>query len=243
MSSIVKWFSLLLLLIFSFGNFDTIGAQQPAECQNWEIFKDELCYTLFSRIDHYAYENGERQCTSYYQASYLLIRSQIEQDAVKNYLFTKSRVVNNVWLAAKYYPFEKKFKWSDGTDLTYTNWQAGYPKLDLITDYCVQLSSDQKNLGKWIDVPCIQQALVVCQKEQTWSNAYLKTVVQPIRANPLPIDFVYVQLPKQKSPIELYPELTWTDLTAQYGGLFPGGHATRNDSMTGFVIKIWKRTA
>jgi len=105
--------------------------------------------------------------------------------------------------------------------------------LELTTDYCVHLNSDLNNLGKWIDVPCAVKALVMCQKEQIWSNAVLKALVQLLRKNPVPIGFVYVQLPMDKSPTEIYPELIypdliWTDVTAQYEGLFfraGGGNA------------------
>jgi len=182
MSLMVKWCSLLLLLISSFGYIGKIGAQS-CPSNSWEIFRDEHCYRIYDREKNFTYSNGERQCIDYYEASFPLIRSRIEQDAVNNYLFTKLKIVNNVWLGAKYHPLEKKFKWTDGTDLIFTNWQAGYPKLDLITDYCVQLNADKNNLGKWIDVPCVEKTLVACQKEQSWSNAYLKTIVQQLRQN------------------------------------------------------------
>ncbi|CAG2179123.1 unnamed protein product [Oppiella nova] len=44
----------------------------------------------------------------------------------------------------------------------------------------------------------------------------------PIRRldNPVPIGFIYVQLPDQKSPGEIWPGLQWENVSPSYGGLF-----------------------
>ncbi len=38
--------------------------------------------------------------------------------------------------------------------------------------------------------------------------------------NPFPIGFIYVQLPKEKSPTEIWPWMTWKDVTSDFAGLF-----------------------
>jgi len=246
----IKWFSLLLLLL----SFRKIGAQS-AECgiwDPWEKYKDELCYFLDSRINIYDHETGERLCTRSYDATLLHIRSQLEQDAINDYLFTKHKIANAL-VGAKYDPVDKRFKWTDGTDFKFTNWQTGYPKNNE-TDYCVHLNAESDQLGKWIDVPCSRKAFMVCQKEQIWTNAVIKKIVQQLRNNPVPMGFVYVQLPKDASPIELYPpEITWTDVTDDYKEFFFRAGRS-NDGVTSLMtdaevrprnmtMKVWKRTA
>jgi len=41
-----------------------------------------------------------------------------------------------------------------------------------------------------------------------------------IKQNPVPIGFIYVQLPYEKSPSEVWPTLQWTDMSANYSGVF-----------------------
>jgi hypothetical protein len=38
--------------------------------------------------------------------------------------------------------------------------------------------------------------------------------------NPFPVDFIYVQLPNQKSPSQIWPWMEWKDITSSYEGLF-----------------------
>ena len=47
----------------------------------------------------------------------------------------------------------------------------------------------------------------------------LKAQLSGLR-NSVPVGFIYVQLPYQKSPKELWPEFNWTAITGQYAGLF-----------------------
>lgn len=39
-------------------------------------------------------------------------------------------------------------------------------------------------------------------------------------ANTIPVGFTYVQLPKEKAPAEIWPNLKWQDVSATYAGLF-----------------------
>ncbi len=36
----------------------------------------------------------------------------------------------------------------------------------------------------------------------------------------MPFGFIYVQLPNQPEPLELWPTVRWSDITAEYAGLF-----------------------
>jgi len=52
------------------------------------------------------------------------------------------------------------------------------------------------------------------------STSYQKDSIENIRKNPFPIGFIYVQLPNEKSPTEIWPWMTWKDITSAYAGLF-----------------------
>jgi hypothetical protein len=41
-----------------------------------------------------------------------------------------------------------------------------------------------------------------------------------IKKNPVPIGFIYVQLPKEESPAEIWPWMTWNDVSSAYAGVF-----------------------
>ena len=38
--------------------------------------------------------------------------------------------------------------------------------------------------------------------------------------NVIPIGFIYTQYPNQSSPLDIWPNTNWTDITDQYSGLF-----------------------
>jgi hypothetical protein len=104
-------------------------------------------------------------------------------------------------------------------------------------------------MGKWINEPCGRKNLVVCQKMQNWSISSLqktlldarkfltdslkeeknerinsfndvKKELDNLKQNPVPIGFIYVQLPGQPEPNTLWSMVKWKDVTSDYAGLF-----------------------
>jgi hypothetical protein len=156
------------------------------------------------------------------------IQSKDEQDFLSNLLFKTHKVVDAVWIGAKY--SSNKFKWIDDSDISFTNWAEGSPKNK--TDFgCVQMIPEGSSIGKWVDEPCNKNNKVVCQKKQTWSLSRLqKTLLnarkelqnslEDVKKNPVPIGFIYVQLPNEKSPTEIWPWMTWNDVSSAYAGVF-----------------------
>ena len=145
-----------------------------------------------------------------------------EQTFLENYLFTKKSVVDNVWLGAKndnIAAHQHVFHWSDGSNLTFTNWASGYPKIRS-TDSCIQMHADDDFKGKWSNELCVKKNLVVCEKEQTWSLKKMQTLLVQTMQNPVPFGFIYVQLPKEKSPQEIWPWMSWTDISSSFNGVF-----------------------
>jgi hypothetical protein len=219
---------------------ESIAANSP--CGDWEPYKEEKCFKIFDKAGLQSYEDAEKTCQQQENSSSLISnRFQDEQEFISNFLKT-NKIVDNVWIGLKY--DGKKYKWVDDSNLGFTNWAQGSPKSK--TDHCVQLQSDETSFGKWSDVLCNKKNLVVCQKMQTWSLSRLqKTLldarkelrdsledarnhIKNIERNPIPIGFIYVQLPKEKSPNEIWPWMIWNDVSSAYAGVFfrvPGGEA------------------
>ena len=188
----------------------------------------------------------------------MVIHYAEEQNFLSNYIFTKKKTVNNVWVGARYIG-NSLFQWEDHTQLTggFTNWAPGYPKN--LTDHCVQMLSDEGLEGKWVDERCARSNAAVCQRmpplslkllaetvvelkhslQQTTSKladtenklaktektltsklAQTETKLEKLKKENIPIGFTYVQLPKDKAPGELWPSMTWTDISSEYEGVF-----------------------
>jgi hypothetical protein len=202
-----------------------MAADSP--CGDWEPYKVEKCFKIFEKVGLQTYDDAEKTCHQQENSSTLLsIRFQEEQEFISDFLFKTHKVVDNIWIGAKY--TSNKFKWSDDSDLVFTNWAEGSPKNK--TDHCVQLNSDENLVGKWSDVLCSKKNLVVCQKRQTWSLSHLQEILLDVKLNPVPIGFIYVQLPSQPEPKILWSMVGWKDVTSDYAGLFfraEGGNAAK----------------
>ena len=48
----------------------------------------------------------------------------------------------------------------------------------------------------------------------------MKKQVNDIRSNPVPIGFIYVQLPNQPTPSTIWSNVKWEEVTSQYSNLF-----------------------
>jgi hypothetical protein len=191
-----------------------MAADSP--CGDWESYKDEKCFKIFDKAGLQTYEDAEKTCHQQENDSSLIsIRFQEEQEFISNF-FKTNKIADNVWIGVKY--TSNKYKWTDDSDLVFTNWAEGSPKNK--TDHCVQLQADETSFGKWSDVLCNKKNLVVCQKMQTWSLSHLQKLLLNTIKNPFPIGFIYVQLPKEKSPTEIWPWMIWKDVTSDYAGLF-----------------------
>jgi len=134
-------------------------------------------------------------------------------------LFKTHNVVDAVWIGAKNNSNWAKFKWDDDSDLGFTNWAEGSPS-NITGNNCVQIAPEGSSKGKWVDEPCNKKNLVICQKMQIWSLSHIQESFLEFRKNPVPIGFIYVQLPSQPEPKTLWPIVEWKDVTPDYAGLF-----------------------
>ena len=174
-------------------------------------------------------------------SSLLTVYDQEEQHFLNKMLVEFSNISINTWIGMKFNGYE--YDWVDGTDTNFTNWSE-YAVKDG-NEPCVQMSLISGMLGKWTDISCKKPALVVCQKRQEINFNSLKDVIKNLtkvlekqkiehdkkhkalqdemktfKASSLPIGFLYSQLPNQSSPLELWPNTNWIEVTQQYAGLF-----------------------
>ncbi|CAG2164420.1 unnamed protein product [Oppiella nova] len=155
-------------------------------------------------------------------ATLLTIHSQQEQDFLSDLLFTKHKIVDNVWIGAKV--SNKKVTWVDGSKDDYTNWETGEPSNG--TDTCIQMEPALPNTGKWRNEPCTKQNKVICQSGQDWSLQHIQQVIVDMRdyqENIIPIGYIHVQLPNQPEPKVLWPKMDWDNITPSYAANFVHG--------------------
>lgn len=237
----------VLFFIAAFLSVNVITADDASVCGDWEQYKDEHCYKLFDSF--HTFSDAEKLCQTN-NSTLVVIHYAEEQNFLANFLFTKKKVVDNLWVGAKFVGIGL-FQWEDHTTVKdYSNWAPGYPRN--MTDHCVQMSANEPNKGKWTDEPCARRNLAICQRmpppslrllaetvielkhtlQQTASRlaetektltsklAQNEKKLEKLKKEAIPIGFTYVQLPKDKAPGELWPSMTWTDISSEYEGVF-----------------------
>jgi hypothetical protein len=129
-------------------------------CGDWTQYKDEKCFKIFSKEEAQNYENAVKSCVQLDNTSTLItISNKEEEESIVNYLYNENKISNNIWLEAKRLK-SSTFKWSDGSDMKYTNWAENNPTTESNTE-CVKMKSkfsffvNEKSEGKWTNVPAI----------------------------------------------------------------------------------------
>lgn len=204
-------------------------------CGDWEKYKEEKCIKLFKNVSTQSFDDAKKICAENEGSKLVTIHYHEKQTFLEEYLFTKNHAVDNVWLGAKtWINNSSMFHWEDGTNLTvrggqtetstgwaqfFTNWALGNPKV-LQSNSCIQMHAEQELRGKWSDEPCAKKNLVLCEKKQKWSLEKMQEKIETMMHNPVPLGFIYVQLPNQYSPQEIWPWMIWTDDSKLYDSTF-----------------------
>lgn len=68
----------------------------------------------------------------------------------------------------------------------------------------------------------LEAQLIVTKTEVSRCKAVTEVVVDlnKVKNNPVPVGFIYTQLPNQLPPAALWPSVTWKDVSSMYAGLF-----------------------
>lgn len=177
-----------------------------------------------------------------------------------DYLFNFNNIVSDVWIGAKRKVNDSvEFKWIDQFNMNITNWKIGHPTNEKNRN-CVQMNAgfdlnainrnsiQYNSSGKWVDVPCSKENLVVCQKLQSWSSTKMQKIIFELRKelqnfqmqvktnlvnleqDLIPVNFTYVQLPNQPDPKSLWPNFGWKEATSEYAGLFFRAEGAQSES-------------
>ncbi|EMP28762.1 Pulmonary surfactant-associated protein D [Chelonia mydas] len=83
------------------------------------------------------------------------------QNAAENAAIQQIVVLYNklVFLGINDIQTEGRFKYLNGENIVYSNWQTGEPNNDKGIEDCVEVYSS----GKWNDKPCGEKRLIVCE--------------------------------------------------------------------------------
>ncbi|KAH9387554.1 hypothetical protein TYRP_008743, partial [Tyrophagus putrescentiae] len=165
-----------------------------------------------------SFENAVKTCAAIDGSKLLTINHSEEQAFIADLLFTKLHLANSVWLGAKI-SSQQSFHWENGKKVTFTNWAPENPK-NHSTKSCVQIHSEEELQGQWSNEPCTKLNRIVCEKGQTWSLQTMQEIILKMIENPIPIGFIYVQLPQEKAPQEIWPSLVFTDISSAYDSAF-----------------------
>ncbi|CAG2109306.1 unnamed protein product [Medioppia subpectinata] len=196
----------------------------------WDLFhyeNDYICYKYYP--DGLGdYHTVATACKGDQNSSLPIINSQAEQDFL-NKLIVKYKMIESVWLDATIKG--KHIVWIDRSNADYENWLPGRPANE---SNCVEMLPDQVSMGKWEDVPCAKKNVYLCKRFVAWSSQQMERLIREntrmvdealaeialLKTCPLPVGFMYVQLPGQADPNNLWPRSKWSDVTALYAGQF-----------------------
>ncbi len=159
-----------------------------------------------------------------------------------DFLLNRNHLAENLWLGAEYYTgSEKRWSWENGRAVTFSNWISGARKDE--KEHCAEFHIEAgANAGKWSSEPCGKKNLAVCQKNPVLTEARIASLLidakeeleglesasEDLQQRLIPVGFIYVQLPKQQSPVDIWPTFKWTEVSNLYEGVFfrvSGGEA------------------
>src|SRR5690625_2732407 len=108
----MKQLCLAILAVLALGSIlpKTFADASPCDFADWEPFKDEKCIKVIDETKNF--EDAVKMCHQANSSVLISISSVEEQAFMVNLLFNKSKVVDAVWLGAKYNPGVTKFKWT-----------------------------------------------------------------------------------------------------------------------------------
>jgi hypothetical protein len=232
-----------IISIFAFQFSFNYATAQAGECSaGWTQYADEKCYKLHKSFS--TATDAIETCKA--SGGTLATIHEIEkQEFLQNLLFGESQVEIGVWIGL----FRKsttEFLWIDETPLQFANWGVGSPT-ELDGRNCVVMQSKFSKTnhkdeilkledveGKWKDVSCQSPNYFVCEQPPTWTKlelqleliatrkelGLLKATVDNIIKNPVPIGFLYTELPNSPSPQTIWPNLMWENVSPLFQGLF-----------------------
>ncbi|XP_068726517.1 macrophage mannose receptor 1-like [Montipora capricornis] len=128
----------------------------------WEKF-DKHCY-LFRAEDRMSWASARYSCERR-GGNLLSITSQQEQDYILYHYTSKQR--GNVWIGLNDRALEAGYTWSDGSPVTFLNWNPGEPNDKIGGENCVEMYSN----SRWNDKACNVLNGYICRQPLECSAA------------------------------------------------------------------------
>jgi Notch-like protein len=146
-----------------------------SSCGDWNEYKNEKCIKILDKEKLVIFDEAQKSCLQAdNESSILTIHSKEEQEFISEFVFKTNKVIENVWIGLK--NSNNQFKWTDGSEIGFTNWAKGNPSNK--TDHnCVQMISDSSPIGQWADEFCDKKHIIVCQKKPTLTMTSLQNQI------------------------------------------------------------------
>ena len=127
--------------------------------RDWVPYSDTKCYKVFDKLG--TEPEAKTFCDSL-NSSLITIQNEKEQMFSAQLLSKHRSLAENVWIGLKY--VNGKFTWSDYIPVSYQNWDSNAIKDG--SNQCVDMITNDVNIGKWMDDNCNKKYLIACQKKQ-----------------------------------------------------------------------------
>lgn len=72
--------------------------------------------------------------------------------------------------------YERRFRWSDQSEVTFTNWYTRQPDNNRYREDCTEIWPYSLHKGKWNDVECRLEQGYICQKGEQWFSFVVKAL-------------------------------------------------------------------
>ncbi|XP_054165986.1 uncharacterized protein LOC128963497 [Oppia nitens] len=201
-----------------FNSFVTTDGEQPL-FENWAINKPtgdvkKRCVqmrgpielkdknTVETNVESKMFSIGKWEDVVCYKKNTILCQKFVEWDSLtlqKTILKTKNQLN---YLSKAY------------NDIRLRAGDLNQQKLKLIEDDL--RAFDEKNHFLESKLEVINNKTDVALRDMAANEYYIREIID----NPVPIGFVYVQLPGQPEPGVIWPTLQWTNISSEYSGLF-----------------------
>ncbi|XP_046846401.1 uncharacterized protein LOC124440117 isoform X2 [Xenia sp. Carnegie-2017] len=159
-------------IIYKSPNTITSNTKDGGCSSGFTLFRGK-CYKLFN--DAATWSSAESFCKSWrwrYRGHLVSITDKEENDFVS----TLANV--SIWIGLEGRGIFRGHVWSDGTPVSYTNWDKGQPDSFNGQEACTQLNSD---IRYWSDVNCYFKKPFVCKVDQGYGQT---TTVSPTSQSP-----------------------------------------------------------
>ncbi|XP_058889912.1 macrophage mannose receptor 1-like [Acipenser ruthenus] len=205
--------------------------------QDWLLFGNK-CFLFKGRHDgkdefHANWTFAQTWCGDQ-GGDLAVIDNQYENDFVASYL---EDIRAPVWIGLSDVLHEGKFTWSDGSQVLYTNWNAGEPNnFGDSGEHCTMIAHSHRETGRWNDGGCQSKLGFVCYRKK--SNS-----IPPPPPTKSPCPHGYTSWKKNCYKLVAEPELqaSWQDAQAacekEKGSLASIDHSYEQNFVAGVVLQ------